>query len=207
MNGSAAACGDRRRHDGGGLGTLQGQQRAVFVRGERDMFGQVGGEVGEIDLLAAGVDDQEQAVFVQAGDHQVVDDAAGLVGEQGVALAAGFQAGDVAWHQAFQRGRDIGSGERCLAHMRHIEQSCVGARMQMFGQNAAAAAGGEIAGRIVLHRHGVAGERHHAGAVTAVPLSRGGSCAGAWGWDRRARRSGPKRSPRQGHPPAGCRWR
>ena len=71
------------------------------------MAGQVGGDVGKVDILAAGVDDQEQSVFVQAGDHQVVDDAAGRVGEKGVALAARLQAGDVARHQAFQRGRDI----------------------------------------------------------------------------------------------------
>ena len=41
--------------------------------------------------------------------------------------------------------------------------------VQMLGHHAAAAARGQVAGEVVLHRHGIAGERHHAGAVAAVP--------------------------------------
>ena len=69
----------------------------------------------------------------------------------------------------FQRGRDVGSGEHRLPHVRDIEQPGVRARMQVLGHDAALAARGEVAGQVVLHRHGVAGERHHAGAVAAVP--------------------------------------
>ena len=85
--------GDRRAMTAAAVGSLQRQQRAVFhaVSGVTPCR-QVGREVGKIDVLAAGVDDQEQAVFVQAGDHQVVDDAAGLVGA--AACSAGGRASD-----------------------------------------------------------------------------------------------------------------
>ena len=61
-------------------------------------------------VLAAGVDHQEQPVVAQIGDHQVVEDAAGLVGEQRVALPPGLQAGDVAGHQRLQRRGGAGAG-------------------------------------------------------------------------------------------------
>ncbi len=148
---------------------MQGQQGPVFQRGKRDNFRQVRREVGEIHILAAGVDDQEQPVFPQASDHQVVDNAAGLVGQQCVALAARFQAGDVAGDQAFQRGCDVGSGEHRLAHVRDVEQTGVRTRMQMLGEDAAFAARRQVAIQVVLHRHGIARERHHAGAVATMP--------------------------------------
>ena len=44
--------------------------------------------------------------------------------------------------------------QKRLAHMRDVEQARLAARVVMFGQDS---------GRI-LHRHLVAGERHHAGA-------------------------------------------
>ena len=173
-------CGDRHepqrrglgrqaRHDGGGFRALQGEQRPVAVRCQSDLAGQIGGEVGEVDVLSAGIDDHEQPVFVQPGDHEVIDDAAGVVGQQGVALAAWFKASDIAGDQGFQRRRHVGSVEGCLAHMRHIEQSCVGSRVQMFGQHAAPASGAEVAGEVKLNRHRIARERHHPSAVAAVP--------------------------------------
>ena len=100
----------------------------------------------------------------EVGHHQVVDDAAGLVGQQRVALAAGLQAEHVAGHQALQRGRSRGAGQRRLAHVRDVEQRGLRAAVQVLGQHA-----------LVLHRHGIAGELHHAGAEGAVPgVERGG---------------------------------
>ena len=59
---------------------------------------------------------------------------------------------------AFQcRGR-VGAGEAQLAHMRDVEQPGLGAGVQMLGEDA----GG------ILHRHLVAGERHHPGAERLV---------------------------------------
>ena len=76
----------------------------------------------QIDLGARGVDHQKQPL-AQIGHHQVVDDAAGLVGEQRVALPARMQPGDVAHRQRLQRRDRARPGERRLPHMRHVEQA------------------------------------------------------------------------------------
>ena len=76
----------------------------------------------EVVVLAAGVDHQEQPVLAEIGDHQVVDDAARLVGEQRVALPPRLQPEQVAGHQPLQRSRGVGAGQRRLAHMRDVEQ-------------------------------------------------------------------------------------
>ena len=122
------------------LRPLQGEQRAVVVRRQRAPRRAGFGDVGEIVLLAAGVDHQEQPLVAEVGDHQVVQDAAGLVGEQRVALAAGLQAGDVARHQPLHHCGGGGAGQRGLAHVRHVEQRRLVAAVQVFGQHAAAAA-------------------------------------------------------------------
>ena len=75
---------------GRGLGALQGQQRAIVLDVQIEPVRQAGGDMAEIDVLAAGVDHQEQPVITEIGDHQVVQDPAGLVGQQGVALPAGL---------------------------------------------------------------------------------------------------------------------
>ena len=164
MNGRAAASWPRRAITVGGGGALQGEQGAVLVQVELHAGGEVGGDVGEVGVLAAGVDHQEQALAAEVGDHQVVDDAAGLVGQQGVALAAGLQAEHVAGDQAFECGRSRGAGQRGLAHVGDVEQGGLGAAVEVLGQHA-----------LVLDGHGVAGELHHAGAVGAMPrVERGG---------------------------------
>ena len=101
----------------------------------------------------------------QVGDHQVVEDAAGLVGQQRVALPAGLERRDVAGHQPLQRRGRAVALQRRLAHVGDVEQRGVGAAVQVLGHDA----GG------VLHRHGVAGEGHHARAQLAVQrVERGG---------------------------------
>ena len=96
--------------------------------------------MGEIVGLAAGVHHQEELAGFQRGDHQVVEDAAGLVGQQRVALPARLQAGDVAGHQRLQRRGGGGAGQRRLAHVGDVEQRRLGAAVQVLGQHAAAAA-------------------------------------------------------------------
>ena len=130
--------------------------------------------MGEIDLFAAGVDDDEQAVVTEIGDHQVVDDAAPRIGQQGVALTSGLQPLIVAAHQAFQAGRGPWAVQHGLTHVRGVEQSRFVAAKQMLGHNAAFAAFGELVLEIVLDRHGIAREGHHAGAMMAVPVFEGG---------------------------------
>ena len=75
-------------------------------------------------------------------------------------MRIGPSAADVAGHQRLERRGRIGAGETQLAHMRNVEQPGLGAGVQMLGEDA---------GRI-LHRHLIAGERHHPGAERLVEI-------------------------------------
>jgi hypothetical protein len=155
-----------RRH---GLGALQGQQRALGHGNDLAEAADAGLQVGGVGVLATGVHHHEQVAEagavggLRAGDHQVVLQAAGVIGEQGVALLAGRQVDDVHRHQGFQGGGGIFAHQAQLAHVGDVEQG---------GGLAALAVLGHQAGR-VLHRHGVAGERHHAGAQLKVQCVQG----------------------------------
>ena len=109
-------------------------------------------QVGQVLVLAGGVDHQEQRVVAQVGDHQVVEDAALLIGEHGIALHAHRQVDDIHRHQAFQGLGGIAAAQGDLAHVRDIEQAGLLAGVQVFLEHA----------QRVLHRHVIAGERHHA---------------------------------------------
>ena len=146
-------------------GSLQGQQRPLRRRQQDHAGGQARGDVGVVHLLARGVDDQEQPPVVLLGcrarHHQVVDDAAGIVEQLGIALLAGLQVGDIGRHQGLQRrggGRVAGPDQEGLAHVRDVEQSCRGACVQVFLEDA----------QRILHGHLVARERHHLGAQRHV---------------------------------------
>ena len=109
--------------------------------------------------LAGGVDHQEQ-MAAEIRDHQIVENAAALVGELRVALPARCNADNILRHQPLQRGGGVldMAGfrmQRDLAHMRDVEQAGVAAGVQMFLHHAA----------WILHRHVIAGERHHLGAA------------------------------------------
>ena len=110
-----------------------------------------------IGFLAGGIDDQPQMV-AEIRHHQVVEDAAGGIGEQRVALPALGKPEDVGRNERFQRARRVGEAagsrpQRDLSHMRDVEQAGGGAGVQVLLDDA----GG------ILHRHLIAGERHHAG--------------------------------------------
>ncbi|OIQ68984.1 hypothetical protein GALL_494170 [mine drainage metagenome] len=90
--------------------------------------------------------------------HQIVEDASLRIGEQGVTLLAFRQALNVHRHQSFQRGSGAVSAQGHLTHMGNVEQAGTLPRVQMLGQDA----------RRVLHRHGIAGKRHHAGTEFEV---------------------------------------
>ena len=119
----------------------------------------MGLEMSEISILGRGVDDNKQAV-AEPGRHQIVEDAARLVQQQRVTHPLRAETANVAGHQCLECGPRVGSGEKCLAHMGDIEQPGLGAGVQMLGKDA---------GRI-LHRHLVAGERHHARAERLMEL-------------------------------------
>ena len=97
------------------------------------------------------------------GEHQVVEDAAGGVGEQAIALPPFGQVRHVGGDQRFQRQRRIGQiarqrRDQNLPHVADIEQPGRGAAVQVFLHHA----------HRVLHRHVVAGKRCHPGVEFAV---------------------------------------
>ncbi len=142
--------------------TLQGQKPAREHRLDLAGRGEVLLQMCEVGVLAGGIDHQQEMI-ARAGHHEIVEDAAALVGELGVALLAGFEAGDVGRHQPLQRlGRALPRprGEPHLAHVRDVEQAGCRPGLGMFGQDA---------GRI-LHRHLIAGEGHEARAELAMQV-------------------------------------
>ena len=73
-----------------GQRTLQGQKPAREHRLDLAGGGEVLLQVREVGVLAGGVDHQQEMI-AGAGHHQIVEDAAALVGELGVALLAGLR--------------------------------------------------------------------------------------------------------------------
>ena len=113
--------------------------------------------MGDVHALAGRVDDQMEPV---AGPrhHQVVDDAAVVVGELGVAHGPGREARDIPRHEAFESSGAAAAGEAQLAHVRDIEEPGGGACLRVLRDDA----------RAVAHRHGIAGEADKTGAERAV---------------------------------------
>ena len=151
------------RERGGRRRPLQREQRAVRVHLDRDAV-QARAQMREVVVLARGVDDQEQMV-AGVGHQQVVEDAAAVVGEQGVAHGAGGEAGDVGGNERLQRARRALAAHADLSHVGDVEQHRPGAGVQVLGEDA----GG------ILHRHLVARERHHPGAQLDVQVVKRGA--------------------------------
>ena len=136
--------------------------------------------------LAGGVDHQEQ-MAAEIRHHQVVENAAAAGGELGVALPARRERHDILRHQPLQRQRGILDpagfrAQRDLAHMRDVEQAGGRSGMQMLPEHA----GG------ILHRHGIAGERHHPAAAAGMEAVQGGVFQRRFGVARK--HWGPSRS-------------
>src|SRR3954449_10442099 len=119
---------------------------------------QMRADMGVVALLGRGVDDKEKlALLERVGGprhHQVVEDAAALVEELGVALLPGLEVQDVGRDERLERLRGrrvIRPDQRRLAHVRDVEEPGVLARPEMLGEDAG----------LILHRHVVAGKRHH----------------------------------------------
>ena len=110
-----------------------------------------------VGFLAGRVDHHEQVV-AGVGDHQVVENAAVGVGELGVAGAPLAEAEDVARHQGLEPGGCVGPVDPQLAHVRDVEQPGLGPGVAVLAEDP----------ERELHRHQVAGERHHLAAESLV---------------------------------------
>ena len=133
--------------------------------------------------FAGGVDHQKQ-VAAEIRHHQIVEDASRTIGELRVALPASRDGNNVLRHQPLQRlGRvlDLAGfrAERDLAHMRNVKQAGVAAGMQVFPEHA----------RGVLHRHVVAGKRHHLAALRDMQRVQRGSFQLIFGFARKHHRA------------------
>ena len=109
----------------------------------------------EVVGLTGSVDHQEQVVAA-IGEHQVVEDATLIIGEESVALPPLAEAEHVHRDQPLQPRGGVGEvarlrPQRNLPHVAHIEQPGGAARVQVLLQNA----------HSELQRHLVAGEGHH----------------------------------------------
>ena len=118
--------------------------------------------MGNVAHLAGTVHDHEQRGLAihhaLVEKHQVVDDRAFVSEQQPVALFAHGQVDHVHRHQGFKRRCGVRADQLELAHVRDVKQARRAARVLVFGHQASG----------VLHGHGVAGERHHAGAQLDV---------------------------------------
>ncbi len=141
---------------------LQGQQGAVIEALDLTFAFERIAQIGFIGVLAGRVDDERKAI-AEVGDHQIVANAALLVGEERVALPSRRETGHVRRDHRLQRGGSIRQAPAArpqdeLPHVRDIEEARRAAHVQMLLENP----------ERVLNRHVVAGERHHARALRSV---------------------------------------
>jgi hypothetical protein len=159
------------RQGGDRLRALQGQQRALRHRDDLATLADPGLDMGDVASLAGAIDDDKE-VCAPVDEHQVVDDAAFVIEQQPVALLAGLQTDHVHGNQGLERGCGVSTHQTQLAHVRDVEQAGGGAGVVVFGHEA---------GR-VLHRHRIAGKRHHAGTELHMQrIQRGGEQRGVMG--------------------------
>ena len=146
--------GSQAGQGGHGLGALQCQQCMVGHRDDLASAANLGLDVGNIADLAGAVDDHKNLVVALVEEHQVIDDAALVIEQQAVALFAHGQIDHVHRDQRLKRRCGVRTNQTQLAHVRNVKQTGGLARVVVFGHQASR----------VLHRHGIAGKRHHARA-------------------------------------------
>jgi hypothetical protein len=160
--------GHEARERRNGLRALQREQGAFGHRDDLAAMADVGLDVRDVADLAGAVDDHEE-VFTPVDEHQVVNDRAFIGQQQTVTLFAHGQVDHVHRHQGLERGGGVRADQAQLAHVRDVEQAGGPACVVVLGHQA----GG------VLHRHGVAGKRHHARTEFDVQrVQRGGEQSG-----------------------------
>ena len=93
-------------------------------------------------------------------NHQIIEDAACVVGEERVTLLTGRNANHVNGNERFERRSRVSAMQFHLPHVRHIKQTSVRSSVKMLFQHA----------KRILHRHFVASKRHHARAKAHVQI-------------------------------------
>jgi len=176
--GEFARAGEQPRNHGGGLGPLHRDQRPVVGAGQCGEPARRSLNEGEVALLRPGIDDDVEPALTarrnRPADHQVIDNAALVVEQEGVADLTGLQGRDIAADQrlyhrryramiglAITRGRVQGQEGR--PHMRDVEDAGVLAGPEVLFQHPVA----------VLDRHLVAAELDQPRAGRDVGLVQG----------------------------------
>src|SRR5262249_22227324 len=105
----------------------QRQQGAIRKRLDQAKVRKSFAQMRFVGFLAGAIDNQKK-MAVEIRHHQIVEDAAGVVGELRVALSAWREREDVLWHQPLKRKSSFFvtagfRGEPDLTHVRNIEQA------------------------------------------------------------------------------------
>src|SRR5690606_23528835 len=152
--------GDEPVEEDRGAGPLDGDQGPVvgLVR-NRDVpaRGQAL-EVRDDGVAVRGVRDDQVLVFALAVDEQVVDDAAGVVGQHAVLPAADLEPGGVVERGVGQERRGVRPGDPHLGHVGDVEDAGAGPHAPVLLVDAA----------LVVEGHLVPGELHQPGAQLGV---------------------------------------
>ena len=144
---------------------MQGQEGAIFDHLNRNAVGQAVLHQGDVLIFAGGVHHNEDMIAT-VGKHQIVQNAALIVGEEPVALTVFFQACHIHRDQRLKRQGRLFVGRPAqdhLPHVRDVKQAGLAAGVQVFLHHT----GG------VLHRHLIARERHHLAAQFTMQCIQG----------------------------------
>lgn len=136
---------------------MQRQQGPICEMVDPDVIGQMFPQMGDIVPFHRAIDDQKQA-HGRPRDHQIIQNAACVLQQQGITLPPLGQRCEIRRGQRLQRRIGTIPGDHQLAHMRHIEQTRLRAGPQMFGNNA-----------FKLQGHVIARKGHHPCTTGAMP--------------------------------------
>ena len=147
--------------------SLQREQGSIIQTFDDAAVGKRVAQVRFVRILAAGIDHKEEMI-APVRDHQVVEDAAARVGEQRISLSPFVEAQQIDRHQGLECACGALAALRAdseLTHVRHIEEPCCGAGVEMLLEDAVRK----------IDRHLVACEGREARAELNVKVMKRGS--------------------------------
>ena len=110
--------------------------------------------MGQILICVGGVDNQQEAVLLEAVQIGVVHGAAVLLGDDAVLCLVQVQRHHVAGQHVLEEFHPVGAFHQQTAHVGHVKQAAGVAGVQVFGDDASG----------VLDGHFPSAEIHHGGA-------------------------------------------